>query len=77
MGEQDLINLKMRSGVAPWRISLARRVESKRFQYFVVGVILFNAVILGLETSHAAMDPPFPPRRSMQVAAGTRSGGPA
>jgi voltage-gated sodium channel len=56
MGEQDLINLKMRSGVAPWRISLARRVESKRFQYFVVGVILFNAVILGLETSHAAMD---------------------
>lgn len=42
--------------MAGWRLALARRVESRRFQHFVVGVILFNAVILGLETSPAAME---------------------
>jgi len=56
MGEQDLAELNMRPGVAGWRIALARRVESRTFQHFVVGVILFNAAILGLETSAAAME---------------------
>jgi len=56
MGEQDLANLKSRSGVAGWRLGLARRVESPRVQHFIVGVILFNAVILGLETSPAVME---------------------
>ena len=56
MGEQDLVELRLRSGVSGWRLALARWVESRRFQHFVVGVILFNAAILGLETSPAAMD---------------------
>lgn len=56
MSEQDLIDLRLRSGVAGWRLRLARRVESRRFQHLVVGVILFNAAILGVETSTAAMD---------------------
>jgi len=56
MSEQDLIDLKMRSGVAGWRLRLARWVESPSVQHFVVGVILFNAAILGLETSPAAME---------------------
>ncbi|MFZ4775510.1 MAG: ion transporter [Terrimicrobiaceae bacterium] len=56
MGEQDLVDLKMRSGVAGWRLGLAHLVELPRVQHFVVGVILFNAAILGLETSPAAME---------------------
>lgn len=56
MGEQDLVELRLRSGVSGWRLRLAHRVESPRFQHFVVGVILFNAAILGVETSPAAMD---------------------
>lgn len=56
MGEQDLVELRLRSGVSGWRLALAHWVESRRFQHFVVGVILLNAAILGLETSPAAMD---------------------
>ena len=56
MGEQDLVELRLRSGVSGWRLALAHWVESPRFQHFVVGVILFNAAILGLETSPAAME---------------------
>lgn len=56
MGDQDCENLKMREGVAGWRLALARGVESRRFQHIVVGVILFNAAILGLETSPAVME---------------------
>lgn len=56
MGEQDLVDLKKRAGVSAWRLALAHWVESRRVQHFVVGVILFNAVILGLETSEAAME---------------------
>lgn len=56
MSEQDLVELKQRSGVAQWRLRLAGVVESLPVQHFVVGVILFNAAILGLETSPAAMD---------------------
>ncbi len=39
-----------------WRLVLAGWVESRRVQHFVVGVILLNAIILGLETSPAIMD---------------------
>jgi len=56
MSEQDFVRLRAKPGVAGWRLALARRVESRRFQHFVVGVILFNAAILGLETSAAAME---------------------
>jgi voltage-gated sodium channel len=56
MGEQDFENLKMRPGVAGWRLVMAGWVESRRVQHFVVGVILFNAAILGLETSPAFME---------------------
>ncbi len=51
MSEDDLIALQSRPGIAPWRVRAARWVESKRVQYFIVAVILLNAVILGLETS--------------------------
>jgi voltage-gated sodium channel len=55
MGEQELQDLTRRTGIAPWRLALARWVESKRVQYAIVAVILANAVILGLETSPSAM----------------------
>jgi hypothetical protein len=51
MGEQELIDLSRREGIAAWRLALARRVESRAVQHFIVVLILFNAVILGLETS--------------------------
>jgi voltage-gated sodium channel len=56
MSEQDLLNLMSRKGVAPWRQSLARWVESKAVQAFIIGVILLNGLILGMETSDALMD---------------------
>lgn len=56
MGEQDLIRLEQKGGVAPWRLALARWVESSRIQYLVVGLIFLNAVILGLETFPGLMD---------------------
>jgi len=55
MSEQDLVALSRKPGVAPGRVRLAGWVESKRIQHFVVAVILFNAIILGLETSDALM----------------------
>jgi voltage-gated sodium channel len=55
MSDIDLIRLQQQTGVAPWRLRLATWVESARVQFFVVAVILFNSVILGLETSPAAM----------------------
>ena len=42
-------------GVADWRMGLANFVESKRVQYFIVAVILINAVILGIETDRDVM----------------------
>ena len=55
MGEQELMDLTRRKDVAPWRIALARRVESRRVQSFIVALIILNAAILGMETSPAAM----------------------
>ena len=56
MGEDDFISLRQRPGVSGWRLALAGWVESRHVQHFVVGVILFNALILGLETSPTMMD---------------------
>lgn len=42
--------------VAPWRQSLARWVESKAIQNFIIAVILLNGLVLGLETSDALME---------------------
>ncbi len=50
MSEEDLQRLLRLPGVSPWRLSLARWVESGRVQAIVVGVILLNALVLGLET---------------------------
>jgi voltage-gated sodium channel len=55
MSEDDLNALQSRPGIAPWRLRAARWVESKRVQYFIVAVILLNAIILGFETSAALM----------------------
>jgi voltage-gated sodium channel len=55
MSREDLLYLMSHPNVAPWRLRLAEWVESKRVEYFIVAVILFNAVILGLETDAALM----------------------
>jgi voltage-gated sodium channel len=55
MSELDFLRLQKQTDVAPWRLRLAAWVESGRVQAFVVAVILFNAVILGFETSPALM----------------------
>ena len=56
MSETDLLNIIQKNDVSPLRIRLAVWIESKRIQTIVIGVILLNAAILGLETNKAAMD---------------------
>jgi voltage-gated sodium channel len=56
MGEDDLNNLMQKRGVAPWRIALSAWVESPRVQGVIIGVIIFNAIILGLETDASVME---------------------
>jgi voltage-gated sodium channel len=56
MGEQELMELVSRKDVPAWRLQLARWVESRRVQSWIVGVILVNAAILGFETSPALME---------------------
>ncbi len=56
MEEQEFRDFVRRPGVAPWRIALAHQVESQKAQYFIVTIILLNAVILGLETDRAVME---------------------
>lgn len=41
---------------AGWRERLGQWVEGRRFSRFIIGLILINAVILGMETSPAIMD---------------------
>jgi voltage-gated sodium channel len=53
--EQQLIDRLAGTGAAPWRLRLARWVESPRVAAFVIGVILVNAVVLGLETDREVM----------------------
>jgi len=55
MGEQEIIDLGRQHGVAPWRMQLARWVESPAVQRIVVALILVNGVVLGLETSAELM----------------------
>jgi voltage-gated sodium channel len=55
MGGQELQDLKNQTGIAPWRLELARWVESVAVQRWVVAIILVNSVILGLETSPEIM----------------------
>lgn len=50
MNEDALIQSLEKKGVAAWQLKLARWVESSFVQYIIVGVILLNSVILGLET---------------------------
>lgn len=45
-----MIEQLRKSNVAPWRIRLAEWIESDNVVCFIVGVILFNAIILALET---------------------------
>ena len=56
MGEDDLKALKDRPGVSPARIRVATWVESPPIQTVVIGVILLNAIVLGLETSDELME---------------------
>ena len=55
MGDNDLKNLLSQTGVSSARLRLARWVESRAIQHFVIAVILVNSVILGLETSAEMM----------------------
>lgn len=48
--DSELMALLRRPGTAPWRERLARLVESKPVQRFVIAAILVNAAVLGLET---------------------------
>ncbi len=56
MSEEDLQRLLHQQNVAGWRIDLARRVESRLVQRWIIALILLNAVILGLETSRTMME---------------------
>jgi len=51
MTDADLKRLLARPGVAPWRITLARFVESGRIQGFVIAIIVINALVLGMEAT--------------------------
>jgi len=51
MGDPELQRLIGTPGIAPWRLQLARWIESSRIQALIIAAILANAVILGLETS--------------------------
>ncbi len=55
MGEDDLRNLIEKRGVAPWRIALSTWIESRRVQSVIIGVIIVNAIVLGLETDADVM----------------------
>jgi voltage-gated sodium channel len=56
MGLEEYLHLQRQSNIDPWRLKLAAWVESSSIQRFIVGVIVFNAIILGLETDKAMMD---------------------
>lgn len=56
MKNQELQDLKTQKNVGAIRMRMAEWVESDKIQYFIVVVILVNAVVLGLETSAKAME---------------------
>ena len=53
MNENELNQLRQTAGIAPWRLSLAERIESPIVQTAVTAIIVLNAAILGLETSES------------------------
>ena len=55
MGEPELLQLSLSKGVSPSRLAVARWVESRVVQAFIIAVILLNAAVMGMETSAAAM----------------------
>jgi voltage-gated sodium channel len=55
LDEFQMIEKLKRKNPALWRIRLGTWIESLPVQKFIVGVILFNAAILGMETSHSLM----------------------
>jgi len=56
MSDSDLRRLLAQRAVSPWRIAWARRVESTRIQSVILILIVFNALVLGLETDAALRD---------------------
>lgn len=56
MSENDLQRLLENGSASPARIAIARFVESSAVQRVILAAILFNALILGLETSATLMD---------------------
>jgi voltage-gated sodium channel len=55
MGDQELLRLTNTTGVNPRRVAMARWVESRTVQAWIIAVILLNAAIMGMETSAALM----------------------
>jgi len=53
--EQHLIDRLAATDAAPWRLRLARWIESPRVGGFVTAVILLNAAVLGMETDPGLM----------------------
>jgi voltage-gated sodium channel len=53
--EENLQRLGRQPGVEPTRIKLAQWIESWRVQLFITGVIVLNAIVLGLETDAVMM----------------------
>ena len=51
----------------PLRDRLRDLIEHRQFRNFILGVILFNAVVLGLETSQVAMARFGPGIRALDV----------
>lgn len=50
MSEEDLRKILQTRNCPAWRIRLARFLESKQAQVTITAVILFNALLMGLET---------------------------
>jgi voltage-gated sodium channel len=55
MGETELLQLSKTTGVSPRRLAVARWVESRPVQAWIIAVILLNAAVMGMETSAAIM----------------------
>ena len=55
MSENEMLGALGANGTATWRVKLGQWVESPFVQRAIVLVILFNAVILGLETDPEIM----------------------
>lgn len=65
MGDQEMLARLRAQKVSATRLRVAAWVESNAIQRIVVGVILFNAVILGLETDRGLMASDWGPALKM------------